>query len=182
MPDHKLAVILFCPKCGKVYRASQERFPQGRPGLFDCINCNAQVHQWRGGSGFCVSVLAAKKRGLPPVGCFTPSFAFFSMVVARKTAIAGRLRMDGRSTRAKQPSTRVGECEQQGPCRRRCPAFWCVCYAKRPPRLPGSRFRRLPEFGHRQRSFHFLFPRPLAHKTVGAELCSASGTPGDRWG
>src|SRR5580698_4624782 len=40
------------------------------------------------GSGFCVSVLAAAKRGFPPVGCFAPSFAFFSMVAPRERPLS----------------------------------------------------------------------------------------------
>jgi peptide subunit release factor 1 (eRF1) len=50
MPDRlrSTAVIFACPKCGQAYRATQQRFPYERPGRFDCIKCNAEVHAWRG--------------------------------------------------------------------------------------------------------------------------------------
>jgi hypothetical protein len=48
MPDNRLAVIFVCPKCGQPYRATQERFSYAKAGRFDCIECNAEVHEWRG--------------------------------------------------------------------------------------------------------------------------------------
>jgi hypothetical protein len=48
MTDSRLAVIFVCPKCGQPYRATQQRYSYERPGRFDCIKCNAQVHEWRG--------------------------------------------------------------------------------------------------------------------------------------
>jgi predicted RNA-binding Zn-ribbon protein involved in translation (DUF1610 family) len=41
-------VIFCCPKCGITYRAIQDRFPDERPGRFDCVDCNAEVHAWTG--------------------------------------------------------------------------------------------------------------------------------------
>jgi hypothetical protein len=42
-------VVLFaCPKCKQPYRTTQSRFSYERPGRFDCIKCNVQVHAWSG--------------------------------------------------------------------------------------------------------------------------------------
>jgi hypothetical protein len=41
-------VIFACPECRQTYRATQERCLKERPGRFDCIDCNAEVHSWRG--------------------------------------------------------------------------------------------------------------------------------------
>jgi hypothetical protein len=49
MNNHRSTVVIFaCHKCGQPYRTTQQRFPYERPGRFDCIKCNAQVHAWRG--------------------------------------------------------------------------------------------------------------------------------------
>jgi hypothetical protein len=46
MPD--TVVIFICPKCSVLYRTEQETFTQDSAGHFDCIDCNAEVHAWRG--------------------------------------------------------------------------------------------------------------------------------------
>jgi hypothetical protein len=41
-------VIFCCLACHQAYEATQERYPYERPGRFDCIECNAEVHAWSG--------------------------------------------------------------------------------------------------------------------------------------
>jgi hypothetical protein len=49
MENHGSTVVLFaCPKCKQPYRTTQSRFSYERPGRFDCIKCNVQVHAWSG--------------------------------------------------------------------------------------------------------------------------------------
>jgi len=43
-----ITVLFVCPKCGRGYCAIQEQFPYERPGRFDCIDCNTEVHSWTG--------------------------------------------------------------------------------------------------------------------------------------
>jgi hypothetical protein len=45
---HSTPVVFACLKCGQAYRAIQQGIPHERPGRFDCIKCNAEVHTWRG--------------------------------------------------------------------------------------------------------------------------------------
>jgi hypothetical protein len=37
-----------CPGCGLKYRARKEAMPLVRSGRFDCISCNAEIHEWSG--------------------------------------------------------------------------------------------------------------------------------------
>jgi predicted RNA-binding Zn-ribbon protein involved in translation (DUF1610 family) len=37
-----------CPGCGLKYRARKEAMPLVRSGRFDCISCNAAIHEWSG--------------------------------------------------------------------------------------------------------------------------------------
>ena len=49
MASRRPATVIFqCPACKQAYRALQERFPYERPGRFDCIECNSEVHAWTG--------------------------------------------------------------------------------------------------------------------------------------
>jgi predicted RNA-binding Zn-ribbon protein involved in translation (DUF1610 family) len=45
-------VIFSCPKCGLVYRTTQERHPDKQSGSFICGVCNAEVHTWSGAYDF----------------------------------------------------------------------------------------------------------------------------------
>ena len=134
------------------------------------------------GSGFCVSVLAAAKRGLPPVGCFAPSFALFSMVAPRERPLSrGGC---GRTVDRRGPSS-----HQRASANANNRDF-----AGDGVRLSGASAAPSGRLGFQVRGFgrfpnsvfdsaHFIsFFLARAHKTPGAELCSASGTPGDRWG
>jgi hypothetical protein len=51
-----ISVLFSCPKCGRVYRASQNLLGRNarQPGRLDCTVCRAMVHSWSGAYDYAI--------------------------------------------------------------------------------------------------------------------------------